>query len=234
MKTTLLVPTLNEIAGMRAVMPRVQPGWADQILVVDGGSRDGTAEYAREAGYQTLVQQRKGMRYAYIEAMPYVTGDSVITFSPDGNCIPELIPLLQEEMRNGHDMVIVSRYASGAGSEDDDLLTAFGNRALTWLINGLYGARYTDALGIYRAWRTELFAALDLDKDKSYRREERLFRTTVGVEPLLSIRAAKRKLSCGEIPGAEPKRIGGHRKLQMFRWGAAYLYEIVRERFTWK
>ena len=43
MKTTLLVMALNEIDGMKAVMPKIDPGWVDQIVVCDGGSTDGTA-----------------------------------------------------------------------------------------------------------------------------------------------------------------------------------------------
>ena len=44
---TLLVLTLNEIDGMRVIMPMIQPGWCDQILVIDGGSTDGTIEYCK-------------------------------------------------------------------------------------------------------------------------------------------------------------------------------------------
>ena len=56
MKTTLLVMALNEIDGMKAVMPKIDPGWVDQIVVCDGGSTDGTAEWAREQGYTVHVQ----------------------------------------------------------------------------------------------------------------------------------------------------------------------------------
>jgi len=234
MKTTLLMPTLNEIDGMRAIMPRVRREWVDQILVVDGGSTDGTAEYAREQGYDLLAQKQRGIRYAYIEAMEHIKGDIVITFSPDGNSIPELIPPLIEKMREGYDMVIVSRYADGAHSEDDDWVTAFGNHMFTALINRCHGGHYTDAMVIYRAWRKPLFFELDLDKDRSYATEERLFFTRVGVEPLLSIRAAKRKLNYTEIPGDEPARAGGERKLQVIRWGSAYLFEVIREIWIWR
>ncbi|OGX10107.1 MAG: hypothetical protein A2Y06_03015 [Omnitrophica WOR_2 bacterium GWA2_37_7] len=92
MKVTLLVPTLNEIDGMKTVMPKVNRDWAHQILVVDGQSTDGTVEYAKEQGYDVVIQQKKGMRHAYMEALPHVTGDAILTFSPDGNSIPELIP----------------------------------------------------------------------------------------------------------------------------------------------
>lgn len=233
MKVTLLVPTLNEIVGMQQVMPRISPEWVDQVLVVDGRSTDGTAEYAQRMGYDLIVQKAKGIRHAYIEAMPLAKGDIVITFSPDGNCVPELIPQLVARMAEGYDMVIASRYLGGLKSEDDDAITAFGNWTFTKLINVLHGGHYTDAMGIYRAWRTEIFTTLDLDKEEGYA-PERLTGTVLGVEPLLSVRAAKRKLRCAEIPGPEPRRIGGERKLQVLRWGGAYLIQVLREVYHWR
>jgi glycosyltransferase involved in cell wall biosynthesis len=234
MTVTLLIPTLNEIEGMRTIMPRIKREWVDQILFVDGGSTDETAEYAKANGYQLVVQKNKGLRYAYSEVIDQIEGEVVITFSPDGNSIPELIPPLIEKMREGYDMVIVSRYAKGAKSYDDDIVTSFGNWLFTSTINLLHGARYTDAMVIFRAWKKSIFKELDLDKERSYNTEERLFRTKVGVEPLLSIRAAKMKLKCADIPGDEPPRLGGKRKLQIIRWGSAYMFEVVRELFIWR
>jgi glycosyltransferase involved in cell wall biosynthesis len=230
---TLLVPTLNEIVGMRQIMPQVDPGWCDQILVVDGGSTDGTQEYARAQGYDLVVQQRRGIRHAYLEAFPHVKGEIVITFSPDGNSVAALIPELARAVADGYDMVIASRYLPGARSDDDDWLTAFGNWLFTTLINVLHGGHYTDAMVMFRAYRTKLFWDLALDRDDAYA-PERLFRTVMGVEPLLSIRAAKKRLRIGEIPGDEPARIGGERKLQVFRWGGAYLAQTLRELYHWR
>lgn len=234
MKVTLLVPTLDEIDGMKTVMPKVKREWCDQILIVDGQSTDGTAEYARRQGYDVIVQQQKGMRHAYMEALPHIRGDVVLTFSPDGNSIPELIPACIAKMKEGYDMVIVSRYADGAKSYDDDIVTGFGNWLFTTLINLIHGAQYTDAMVIYRAYRKNLIWELDLDKDSSYDFEERLFGTTISWEPLLSIRCAKRRLKCADIPGDEPARDSGERKLQVLRWGAAYMFEVFREMFVWK
>jgi len=230
---TLLVPTLNEIDGMREIMPQVEAGWCDQILVVDGGSTDGTQEYARAQGYDLIVQRRRGIRHAYLEAFPHVRGEIVVTFSPDGNSVPRLIPELVRAVAGGHDMVIASRYLPGARSEDDDWLTGVGNWTFTKLINWLHGGHYTDAMVMFRAYRTKLFWDLELDREDGYA-PERLFRTVMGVEPLLSIRAAKRGLRLAEIPGDEPARIGGQRKLQVFRWGAAYLVQTVREVYHWR
>ena len=230
---TLLVPAFNEIEGMRTIMPQVQSEWCDQILVVDGGSTDGTQEYARACGYDLIIQKQPGIRCAYLEAFPLVRGEIVVTFSPDGNSVPQLIPELVKTVAAGYDMVIASRYLRGAKSEDDDLVTALGNWAFTRLINVLHGGHYTDAFVMFRAYRTKLFCDLELDRNDGYA-PEKVFRTVIGVEPLLSIRAAKRRLRVTEIPGDEPRRIGGQRKLRVFRWGGAYLLQTLRELYYWR
>lgn len=232
-KVTLLVPTLNEEIGMRQIMPRVRPEWCDQILVADGNSRDGTLACARERGYDVVVQKCPGIRHAYIEAMPYVTGEIVVTFSPDGNCIPEIIPELVAKIRDGYDMVIASRYYRGLKSEDDDAVTQFGNWMFTRTINLLHGGSYSDAMGIFRAWRTSLFWELNLDDHDGYA-TEKLLGTVIGVEPLLSVRAAKARLRCTDIAGPEPARLGGERKLQVIGWGGAYMLQVLRETVHWR
>ena len=234
MKITLLIPTLNEEVGMKTVMPKVRKEWVDQILIVDGKSKDRTVEVAKQMGYDVVIQQRPGIRGAYMDALPHVKGDVILTFSPDGNSIPELIPMCINKLKEGNDMVIVSRYAQGAKSYDDDAVTSFGNKLFTNSINLFHRAHYTDAMVIYRAYPKKLIAELDLDKDSSFQFEENLFRTKISWEPLLSIRAAKRKLKISEIPGDEPAREGGERKLQVLKWGAAYMFEVFREIFVWK
>lgn len=234
MKSSLLVMTLNELEGMKAIMPRIRPEWCDQVLVIDGGSTDGTLEWAREQGYEVYVQKQRGFRHAYTEALPLVRGDVVVTFSPDGNSIPELIPDLLAKMREGYDMVIASRYLGPAQSADDDIVTAFGNWLFTRTVNLLHGGRYTDVMVIFRAYRKQVIHDLDLDKEEAYTFVERAYRTKISWEPLLSVRAAKRRLKVVEIPGDEPPRIGGERKLQVLKWGAAYYTQFIREVFLWK
>lgn len=235
MKVTLLIPVLNEIIGMKEIMPKIKKEWVDQILFIDGQSTDGTVDYIKKHGYECVVQQKKGMRHAYMESLPLIRGDVILTFSPDGNSIPELIPECIKKMKEGdYDMVIVSRYASGAKSQDDDVVTGFGNWMFRTAINICHRAHYTDPMVIYRAFKKEIIFKLDLDKDSSFETEEKLFSTNVSWEPLMSIRAAKRRLKYAEIPGDEPARIGGVRKLQILRWGAAFIFETIREMFVWK
>jgi len=236
MKSTLLVMTLNEIDGMKVIMPRVNREWIDQIIVVDGGSTDGTIEWARDHGCEVYVQRQPGTRNAYLEAWPQIRGDTVIYFSPDGNSIPEVIPRLLDKMEEGYDMVIASRYFEGAKSEDDDLLTGFGNWMFRMLINMLLRSprspRMTDPLVMYRAHRKDLPARLGVDRPEPFVGLERLFRTQVDWIPLMSMRAVKRGIKWSEIPADEPPRIGGKRKLKIFKWGAVYLLQLLREWYS--
>jgi glycosyltransferase involved in cell wall biosynthesis len=234
MKVTLLVLTLNEIDGMKAIMPRIKRDWCDQIIVVDGGSTDGTINWARAQGYQVHVQRKRGIRYAYFEVMDMVEGDIIISFSPDGNCLPEAIPELIAKVKEGYHLVIGSRYFEGAKSEDDDLVTAFGNWLFTKTVNILHRASYTDVMVILRAFRKSLVNELDLMNEDAYNLAERLFGTIISWEPLMSVRAAKCGMQIAEIPVSEPPRIGGERKLQILRWGAAYYFQFWQELFCWR
>ena len=234
MKTTLIALTLNEIDGMKAIMPKIDPEWVHQILILDGGSTDGTIEWARDHGFQVCVQKKRGIRHAYIEALGLIEGDIVLTISPDGNCPVEFIPAILKKMEEGYDLVIGSRYLDNAKSEDDDVVTAFGNWLFTRTVNLLHGGHYTDTMVIYRAFQKQLIYELDLEKEESYSLPERLFGTVSSWEPLMSVRAAKMRKKITEIAVGEPARIGGERKLQIFRWGAAYYFQFWRELWFWR
>lgn len=220
MKTTLLIPVLNEIHGLEAVMPRVRPEWVDEILFIDGGSKDGTLEYLEEKGFRVVRQKKPGITYAYEEGVRRASGDVVVAFSPDGNSVPEIIPELVAKMREGYDMVIVSRYLAGAKSDDDDVMTGFGNWLFTKIINVLFRGRYTDSLVMFRAFRKDIVDRVPPDVPRA------------GFEPLLSIRCAKRGLRVAEIPGDEPERIGGKRKMQPVLNGLDILRLIIKELFS--
>ncbi|MEI8010955.1 MAG: glycosyltransferase family 2 protein [Candidatus Omnitrophota bacterium] len=219
-KVTLILFTLNEIDGMRAVMPAIKKEWYDQLIIVDGGSTDGTVAYAREKGYPIFQQSKPGAGVAFLESMARATGDIVIIFSPDGNSMPEKIPELVRKMEEGYDIVIVSRYLDGAKSYDDDMVTAFGNWMFTTIMNTLFGLRITDCLVMYRAMRGDIVEHLKINTH------------TVSWGTQLLARAARKKLKIGEIPGDEPARIGGVRKMDPFRNGVAELTMIVKEFFN--
>ncbi len=224
LKVTILVYTLNEIDGIRIMMPRIKKEWYDELLVIDGGSTDGTVEYAGEHGYKVYRQSYPCWGGAYQEAYKQATGDILIDFSPDGNSIPELIPALIHKVKEGYDQVFASRYFGGAKSQDDNSLTAFGNALFTKGINLLFGARYTDTLVIFRAYRRTMLekaGMLDCELDQC-------------VTGLLSIRCAKIRGKYADIPGDEPKRLGGQPKMNPWKDGARVLGVMLKEFFLWE
>lgn len=234
MKVALIVPTLNELGGMKIIMPRIKKEWYDQIIILDGGSTDGTIEYARENGYFVYIQKGRGLRQGLREIYDIIDADIMITFSPDGNSIPELIPGLIKKIEEGYSMVIVSRYAKGAKSFDDDIITRFGNWMFTSMINIIFGINYTDALVIFRAYKKGLIHSLEIDKEAKFLKFAEQRGILIGWEPQLSIRCAKRKLEVAEIPGDEPARIYGMRKMRPFRSGFVMLVQIIYETFVWR
>ena len=199
MNVTLFVPVLNEIDGLKRFMPSIPKELFSQILIVDGNSTDGSADWARSMGYEVFTQRGPGIRNGYIEAWPLIRGEYVLTYSPDGNCKNSDLSKIIAKLGEGYDMVIGSRYLAGARSYDDTWLTAIGNNLFTKTINFCHHGHYTDAMTIFRAYRKSLFYELDMHREESYSTDN-IFHTVSGIEPLLSIRSAKRGIKIGEVP----------------------------------
>jgi glycosyltransferase involved in cell wall biosynthesis len=240
MKVCIVIPTLNELQGLKGIVSKIRPEWFDRIVILDGGSVDGTIQYAKDAGYDVVVQKKPGVRMAYIECQEYLNEDIIITFSPDGNSIVETIPLLVDEIKRGYDMVIASRYKGNAKSYDDTFITGLANAAFSFLIS-LFGFRYADAMVMFRAYRSDVPNKLKLNIERS-RLYEKFIGRYVSWEPLMSIRAAKAKLKISEIPSDEPLRIDEEHKsgilrttrINHYRAGLACLSQLFEEAIFWK
>ena len=214
----LLLPTLNEIQGLKAIVPQIDRSLVDDIIVIDGRSTDGTVEYAMAAGLTIVTQLRPGLQRAIFDVARSLPHDYIIEFSPDGNCKADQLPELVAKMNEGYDHVIVSRYLRHAVSEDDDVVTAFGNWMFSRLMRPLAPFSITDALNIYRGYRRSIL----LDPDFEF-----YMRGPV-LEPLVTGMCALRGRSATEIPGDEPVRIGGVTKRSILYNGAMILLMIVR------
>lgn len=216
MKVSLIIIALNEIDSIKVILPRINKDWCHEVIIVDGGSTDGTIEFCRKLDFFVLTQKKKGIIAGIKEGIDAATGDVVITFTPDGNMIPEKIPELIEKMKQGYDMVTVSRYFDGAKSYDDTLVSGFGNWMFTFLVNLLFRTRYTDVMGFYRAYKKDLIKRLGMD-------------ISFSIDTQLCIRCAKYNLKVAEIGGDEPKRIGGKSYRSIIRHGYIELTTIIDE-----
>ncbi len=215
--STLVLPTLNEIEAVQVIVPQIKRDWVDEILCVDGGSTDGTVEFLRGQGLAVHSQKSRGYGGAMAYGLQQAKGDIVVEFTPDGNSIPEDIPRIIAKVNEGYDLVIGSRYFAGARSEDDDWLTALGNRLFTGIVNLLFRARYTDVLVGFRAFRRQQALTLDLDE------------FGLGWPCQSSMRFARAGLRVAEIPANEPHRIGGERKMRPFKTGWEIVKLILRD-----
>jgi glycosyltransferase involved in cell wall biosynthesis len=221
---TLVVLTLNEIDGVTDVFPKLPMHCLDEVLVVDGGSTDGTLEFFEARDVTVIHQQQRGRGEAFRLAVRHARNDFLVFFSPDGNEDPDDIPRLIEGLVAGNDMVIASRFMRGARSEDDDKFLfasrRWGNLLFTWLVNVLCRARtpISDTINGYRAVTRAAFARLAPDAEG------------YAIEFQMSIRALQLGMRVLEIPTQESPRIGrGVSKLNAIPVGLKFLALLVRE-----
>jgi glycosyltransferase involved in cell wall biosynthesis len=229
---TLIVVALNELEGITKILPQIKREHYDQLIVLDGGSTDGSIEWYLQKGYEYYIQKKKGVWEGYRElfASGLIKGDIVITFSPDGNSAPQFISRLAKKLENGcYDMVIASRYMPPAISLDDTWLTKFGNWLFTGIINLRSGFQYTDALVIYRAYRTSIVKQLGFDKELTWLQRKLANASNLyGWESSMSLRAGRASLRIAEIPASEPKAYR-ERRQSTFGHGFVVLTQIIHE-----
>lgn len=216
---TLVVFAFNEIEGLKAIGSRVntQKKYLKRVLMIDGGSTDGSIQFAKDLGWDVIVQsqEKKGMLNANIMAIEESKTSHMIFFSPDNNCVPEKISEIYEKLKeDDYDFIKVSRYLNGAKSEDDTLITAFGNWMFTTAVNILFNAKYTDVLGIYYAVKRDIFFSTGIQRVK-----------TINTHLAIWMRVLNKKVF--EIPGDEPSRIGGLTKQNIWYNGMLESYTII-------
>ena len=217
MTTALLILTLNEGDGIKKIMPLVKREWVDELVVIDGGSTDGTIEEAKKMGLKVVVQKSKGHGAAITLGVEITKSDNIVIFGPDGNHEPEEITQLISKVQEGYDQVIVSRFGKGSVNLDAGRMDAFGNRMFTFFTNLFFGGNLTDVLNESRLITRKAMEEIKFD--------------TVGLDSTLqmSIRGLKKRQKIFEIVGNEGKRIGGKRKVRTFQTGCLLVKRIVKE-----
>jgi dolichol-phosphate mannosyltransferase len=118
---TIIIPALNEAGNIGPLVTRcratiAQLGVQAEILVVDGGSRDGTVEEATQAGGRVIPQEGRGYGGALRTGFRAARGRQVQTMDSDLSHEPEVIASLWSA-RDRADIVIASRYVPGGGAE---------------------------------------------------------------------------------------------------------------------
>ncbi len=222
MSTDLIVLTLNEINGFKKIMPQVNKEWVDNIIVVDGGSTDGTVEEAKKMGFTVIQQTIKGHGGAILAGFNASNSENLVIFGPDGNHSPDEIPQLIEKIKEGYDQVIISRFTKDSVNLDAGILDGFGNRMFVFLVNVFFGGNHTDTLNESRIITRKAMSEIKFDAMNMTSTQQ------------MTIRGLKKRQKICEISGNEGKRIGGKRKMRSFQVGSQLSRQIIKEFVFWK
>jgi glycosyltransferase involved in cell wall biosynthesis len=221
--TSIIIPALNEEKNICHIIPRLQRAGYDNILIVDGHSRDGTVEAARTLGAKVIIQNGQGKGGALREAFEdeLLDGDVIAIMDADGSMDPKELPQFTEAIRNGADVVKGSRFLPRGGSEDLTPIRRVGNMILTGVLNFLFLTGYTDLCYGYIAFRRE--ALLKLSKHLVSEKFE--------IETEICIKSKTLGLDVREVPSIERARHFGSSNLSTFKDGFRILKLLIHEAF---
>lgn len=201
---SVVIPALNEeepIAGVvRECLATKIPG---EVIVVDNGSSDATAERAREAGARVVSEPRPGYGRACAAGVRAVSPESdiIVFLDGDGSDCPEFIPQLVERIADRtFDFVIGSRTRGQREPGSMNFQQLFSGRLAGWLMSILYGVRYTDMCP-FRAIRRDALEKLSMKEE------------TYGWNLEMQMKAARVGLRILELPVNHRCRAGGVSKV---------------------
>jgi glycosyltransferase involved in cell wall biosynthesis len=201
-KTTVIIPALNEEAAIELLVTATLQQPIDTVIVVDNGSTDQTARCAHQAGAQVISEPRRGYGYACAAGAAAATDADIVVFlDGDYSCLPEEVSsLLAPLWRNEADLVIGSRELGHIAPGAMPPHQRFGNWLMARLMNTLYGLKITD-LGPYRAIRRELLQSLQMRE------------MTFGWPTEMTVKAIRQKARVIEVPVSWHRRYAGQSKI---------------------
>jgi glycosyltransferase involved in cell wall biosynthesis len=201
---SVIIPALNEEEPIADVVREcLATGLPGEVIVVDNGSSDRTAERAKAAGARVVSEPMPGYGRACaagVRALP-PDCDLVVFLDGDGSDCPEFMPQLVDPIRRGEqDFVIGSRTRGERERGSMNFQQVFAGRVAGWLLRLLYGVRYTDMCP-FRAIRRDALKRLEMKE------------LTYGWNLEMQMRAARAPLRVLEIPVNHRCRAGGESKV---------------------
>ena len=221
---SVIIPALNEEEPIADVVRVVAATHIPrEIIVVDNGSTDRTAEHARQAGAKVVSEPTRGYGRACAAGVRALSAECeiVVFLDGDGSDCPEFMnQLVDPIVRGTHDFVIGSRTRGQREPGSMNLQQIFAGRCAGWLLSILYGVRYSDMCP-FRAIRRDALEKLSM-------REE-----TYGWNLEMQMKAARSGLRILEVPVNHRRRTGGVSKVSgtlrgTFVAGARILTTLLR------
>ena len=229
-----MIPALNEAANLPYVFADLPEG-LHQVILVDGGSVDGTVEVARRImpEVQIVQQTRRGKGNALACGFEVCTGDIVVMIDADGSTDPTEIPRFVGALTQGADFAKGTRFRHGGRSLDITRIRRVGNYFLNGSVNVLFGTRFSDLCYGYNAFWRDVLPALDLPDTSLAAPADgaKMWGDGFEIETVINVRAARRyRKGIVEVPSVEKERIHGASNLHAVRDGLRVLRTIGSER----
>jgi glycosyltransferase involved in cell wall biosynthesis len=229
---SVVIPTLNEALNLPHVFEAL-PAGLHQVVLVDGGSTDGTVEVARRLRPDVVVvrQTRTGKGNALATGFAACTGDAIAMIDADGSTDPAEIHRFIAALTDGAEFAKGSRFGAGGHSHDITPLRRVGNEGLNLVVNTLFGTKFTDLCYGYNAFWRRVVPVMDLPPTELPRPVDgrKLWGDGFEIETLINIRVAASGMRVREVSSIEHLRIHGTSNLNTFRDGVRVLRTIVSE-----
>ncbi len=200
---SVVIAALNEEAAIGKVIGEVPREIADEIIVVDNGSTDRTAEVAQAAGARLVTEPKHGYGRAFSAGLRSLSTDFEIFVFLDGDGIyyPEMIGWLVQPIIEGtHDFVISSRTRGRRERGSMSWHQVFAGYLVGFFLRLLYSVHSTD-MGPFRAIRRGALDSLGMGEE------------TYGWPLEMQMRAARAGLRILEVPVDYRRRAGGQSKI---------------------
>ncbi|HEM46414.1 MAG TPA: glycosyltransferase family 2 protein [Alphaproteobacteria bacterium] len=171
----LILPAWNEEALIGETLAAI-PAIVDRVIVVDDGSRDRTAEIAREHGAEVVSHGRnRGVGAAFNTGLRAALArdvDIVVNMDADGQFDPaDIEALLRPMIEQGVDFVTASRFKDERLYPRMSKTKFAGNRLMSALISRMTGRRFFDVSCGFRAYSRDALARLNLFGEFTYTQE---------------------------------------------------------------
>ena len=155
MRVSIVLPAKNEAPGIRLFMPALKALLPDaEIIVVNDGSTDDTAEQARAFGATVLSNPYSMGNGASIKrGARAASGEIIVFMDADGQHRAEDVQVLLEKFGQGYDMVVGARVKGGQATISRGLANAFYNKLASWMT----GHKVLDLTSGFRAVRADKF-----------------------------------------------------------------------------
>ena len=222
----VVIPALNEAASIGKVIEDLPKKHIRYVIVANNGSTDETQSVAESKGAIVINQPIKGYGIACLTALHYIKSleqkpELVVFLDGDYSDHPEELLLLTGPIESGNYEFVLGSRVLGE-SQKGALLwqQRVGNAIATTLIRWFYGYRFTD-LGPFRAIRYTSLLQLNM-ADQNY-----------GWTAEMQVKAAKKKLSCLEVPVSYRRRIGKSKVSGTILGSIMAGYKILFVVFKW-